>query len=122
LAQVFAEVGEHLTRTGTSFAGPAFARFTFLGDRVAVEAGFPVLGEIAGEGRVQPSRLPDGPAAVTVHRGRYEDLEQAYVAINEWLSARGGVPRGPHWEYYYTDPRVEPDPARWRTEVVVPYE
>ena len=60
--------------------GPPFARFTFLGGVVAVEAGFPV----AGDSRERPTA-------------------------------------GPHWEVYYDDPNAEPDPSRWRTDVVVPY-
>jgi hypothetical protein len=23
--------------------------------------------------------------------------------------------------YYHTDPRIEPDPARWRTALIIPY-
>lgn len=121
LAGTFQTVQEYLRRTDVRPIGEPFARFTFLGDTVAVEAGFPVPFEVAGDGLVEPSTLPDGPAAVTTHLGRYEDVERAYLAVLTWLEAHGHVPQGPHWEVYCTDPQTEPDPARWRTEVVVPY-
>jgi effector-binding domain-containing protein len=121
LARAYRDVYEYLDRTGVIPAGPPFARYTFLDDVVAIEAGFPVPFEVSGEGLIEPSALPPGAAAVTTHLGRYEDLTHALDAVTGWLEARGRAPHGPHWEIYYTDPGAEPDPARWRTDVVVPY-
>jgi effector-binding domain-containing protein len=121
LRLAYHDVALYLRRWRIEAAGPPFARFTFLGDQVAIEAGFPVGQEIAGQGRVQPSRLPDGPAVVTTHYGRYENLEDAYAAARRWLATHGRAPTGAHWEVYYTDPAEEPDSSRWRTDVVVPY-
>lgn len=121
LARCFQRVYEHLTAIDTKPTGPPFARFTFLADVVAVEAGFPVGREIAGDGQVEPSALPSGSAAVTTHRGRYEDLEEAYTAIRQWIDAHGFAEIGPHWEVYVSDPAANPDPDRWRTDVVTPY-
>jgi effector-binding domain-containing protein len=121
LSNAYRAVGEYLRQIHVSPSGPPFARFTFLDDVVALEAGFPVPYEVAGEGAVEPSTLPDGPAAVTTHIGRYEDLAMAVDAVHRWLDEHGFVPAGPHWEVYFTDPNAEPDPSRWRTDVVVPY-
>jgi effector-binding domain-containing protein len=121
LERTFHDVIQYLSRHHIEATGPPFARYTFLGDQVAVEAGFPVPCEVPPDGRVQPSRLPAGPAAVTIHHGRYEDLEDAYAAARRWLTTHGRAPIGAHWEVYHTDPSVEPDPARWRTDVVLPY-
>ncbi len=77
--------------------------------------------EVCGAGPVEPSRLPGGPTAVTTHIGRYEDLTLAYEAVHRWLGELGWSAIGPHWEVYFTDPNVEPDPSRWRTDVVVPF-
>jgi effector-binding domain-containing protein len=121
LAGVYLTVQEYLTGSGAEPTGPPFARYTFLRDQVAVEAGFPVAGEISGDDLVAPSMLPAGPAAVTTHVGPYEELEVAYRAVRDWLAGRGLTPAGPHWEVYLTDPNTEPDPAHWRTDLVVPY-
>jgi effector-binding domain-containing protein len=121
LGEAYADVAEYLASAGVAPAGPPFARYTFLAQTVGIEAGFPVPFEVAGDGRVEPSRLPEGAAAVTTHTGPYEDLERAYRAVVEWLDTRGRQQRGPHWEVYLTDPNTEPDPSRWRTDVVVPY-
>jgi effector-binding domain-containing protein len=121
LAEAFQAVHAYLERSGVDPTGPPFARFTFLGDTVAAEAGFPVPHEVAGEGSVEPSTLPDGHAAVATHMGSYGDLDKAYLAIHIWLDTRGYLPAGPHWEVYHTDPTTEVDPTRWCTDVVVPY-
>jgi effector-binding domain-containing protein len=121
LSNAYRTVGAYLGRAHVSPTGPPFARFTFLDDLVAVEAGFPVAQEIPGEGAVEPSTLPDGPAAVTTHFGRYEELEAAYQAVHRWLDDHGLVPASPHWEIYFTDPHADPDPSTWRTDLVVPY-
>jgi effector-binding domain-containing protein len=121
LPEAYAAVFAYLGEAGVSPIAPPFARYTFLGGTVAIEAGVPVAAEVPGDEQVEPSSLPDGPAAVTTHVGRYEDLEQALDAVNAWLTSRGLQPAGPHWEVYWTDPNAEPDPSRWRTDVVVPY-
>jgi effector-binding domain-containing protein len=121
LTGVFLTARAYLTQQGIEPAGAPFARLAFLGGVVAAEAGFPVGQEIPGDGVVEPSTLPDGPAAVTVHWGRYDDLTHAYQACRDWLADHGLEPVGPHWEVYHTDPNTEPDPARWRTDVVVPF-
>jgi effector-binding domain-containing protein len=121
LREAYAAVFDCLSRAEVPPVAPPFARLTFLGDTVAIEAGVPVLAEVAGAGRVQPSSLPEGPAAITTHIGRYEDIAQAVDAVIRWLAGHGLEPAGPHWEVYYTDPNAEPDPSRWRTDVVIPY-
>lgn len=121
LPQAYQAVVGYLQRSGSGMSGPPIARYTIHDDVMDLEAGFPVPRPIAGEGEVVPSVLPAGPAAVTTHYGRYEDLTAAYGAVVRWLSEHGRSVRGAHWEVYYTDPQREPDPARWRTDVVVPY-
>jgi effector-binding domain-containing protein len=118
----FEAVLTYLTEAGITPAGPPYARYTFHDDLFAVEAGFPVPAPIPGHGHVIASSLPGGPAARTIHHGPYEHLDAAYHAVTTWLAGQGLQPAGPHWEVYHTDPRIEPDPARWRTDLILPYQ
>jgi AraC family transcriptional regulator len=52
--------------------------------------------------------------------GPYEALEGTYAALQAWLDEVGATASGPMWEVYWSDPGAEPDPARWRTELLVP--
>lgn len=73
-----------------------------------------------GRGRAVPSELPAGPCAVAWHVGPYEALGTTYDALMAWIAEHGRAVSGPMWEVYWTDPGAEPDPSRWRTEIVVP--
>ena|SRR5690349_3434129 len=121
LGDAYRDVITYLGSARVAPTGPPYARLTFYNDLVHIEAGFPVSAPVVAGGRVAASSLPGGPVALTTHYGRYEDVAAAYDAIAEWLKEHGYEPAGPHWEIYYTDPRTEPDPARWRTDVVAPY-
>jgi effector-binding domain-containing protein len=77
-------------------------------DRIAVEVGVEVSGPFAPTGRVGPSALPAGPAAVTTHRGPYEELGAAHEAVRRWCAAQGRDLTGENWEVYgdwHEDPR-----------------
>jgi effector-binding domain-containing protein len=79
-----------------------------------VEIGVELLQPCALTGRVIASRLPTGPAAMTVHRGSYADLGLAHRAVTDWCAAHGKMPAGPRWEVY--GPHHD-DPAEVWTEV-----
>ena len=66
-----------------------------------------------------PTRAP----VVVTHRGHPDRIAAAHLALVAWAAAEG-VPLakdGEVWEgmfeSYLTDPAVEPDPARWETEL-----
>ncbi len=69
--------------------------------------------ETAGE--VYATETPGGEAAIAVHRGPYDRMNEAYNAIDRWLAANGRESAGHSWEVY-GDPT--PDPAHTETTVV----
>ncbi len=122
LGKVYADVAGYLGRKGAGPVGPPFARYHPVGDGTfEVEAGFVATTPVGGEDEIEPSDLPKGTVAVTVHVGPFDAMVPAYEALTAWVAAQGGTPAGDPWEIYLTDPMAEPDPARWRTEVVMPY-
>ena len=120
LPAAYDEVFGLLGRRGIIPAGPPFARYDLHGGTFEIEAGAPVASWVVAEGRVQPSSLPGGTAAVTTHIGPYDQLGDAVTALTAWIDAHAGEPAGAHWEVYYSDPIREPDPHAWRTDVVMP--
>jgi hypothetical protein len=69
--------------------------------------------ETAGE--VYATETPGGEAAVAVHRGPYDRMNDAYTAIETWMTANQRVSAGHSWEIY-GDPT--PDPADTETTIV----
>jgi effector-binding domain-containing protein len=77
--------------------------------QMAVEVGVQVDGPFEPTGQVRPSALPAGLAAVTTHRGPYEQLGAAHRAVTEWCAANGRELTGERWEVYgdwHEDPRL----------------
>ena len=54
------------------------------------------------------------------HSGPYDQLQDAYAAVEEWISANGFRQNGAPWEAYLNDPVDHPNPQDWKTEVYWP--
>jgi effector-binding domain-containing protein len=100
---------------------PPFARYWAVNvDRIDVEAGVVVASALAGTGDIEAGSLPGGDAAILEYFGPYGDMEPAYRELEKWVRDQGRQPAGSPWEVYYSDPEQEPDPQKWRTEIVMP--
>jgi effector-binding domain-containing protein len=120
IGSAFGEVAGAMTEAGVGLAGPPFTRYLSFGPVIDAEAGFPVMRPAPDVGRVHPGRLPGGRVASIIHVGPYDTLEATYDVLMQRLAATGLRPLGPMWEIYWSDPDAEPDPATWRTEILVP--
>jgi effector-binding domain-containing protein len=87
------------------------------------EPGAPILCDFGVEitltfetaGEVYATETPGGEAAVAVHRGPYNGMNEAHDAIRKWIAANRRESAGHSWEIY-GDPT--PDPAGTETTVV----
>lgn len=123
LAVALPQVATYLGRNGVTPLGAPFSRYVELeGRSVVMEAGMMVAKKLEQEGRVRPTELPGGHVAVAWHVGPYEQLESTAKELEAWIAERGLRARGGQWHVYWTDPGLEPDPAKWRTEIVQPVE
>ena len=121
LAIMLPEVMGVLTRVGAVPAGPPFSRYHEITDEtIDLEAGIPVRKAVPSQGRVKASELPGGKVALTWHVGPYHELPKSYAVLEEWMKLRALESRGPFWEVYWTDPGIEPDPSKWRTQILWP--
>ncbi len=121
LAEILPEVWRYVRKNGVNPSGPPFTRYHgFSEDRVDIEGGLPVPTAVPGEGRIVAGVLPGGEVATTIHMGPYDRLPHAHDALHEWITANKKVSAGAQWEVYWTDPGHEPDPGKWKTELVWP--
>jgi AraC-like DNA-binding protein/effector-binding domain-containing protein len=130
IAEVLPHVFEYAQQRGLALAGQPFTRYREWGPGLlTIEAGMqvaplsessPETGAASGDDKVMADTLPGGPAAVTTHSGPYENLPDAYAAIQEWMDSAGLVAAGAPWEVYVTDPADYADPRDWRTDVIWP--
>lgn len=121
LATLLPEVMLTVQRERLTPTGAPFARYHAFGDEIDVEAGIPVAETFAPRGRVAPSSLPGGDVVSGFHVGPYQDLSKTHDALARFLEKAGLSPDGGPWEIYWTDPGLERDPSKWRTEIVQPW-
>lgn len=121
LSEILPEVWRYIRNNGAAVAGPPFTRYHgYADDRVDIEGGLPVATPLPGEGRIAAGVLPGGEVATTVHMGPYDKLPHAHDALHEWIDAHKKNSAGPQWEVYWTDPGREPNPEKWKTELMWP--
>jgi effector-binding domain-containing protein len=86
----------HAQQRGLAIAGYPITRYvetsvglvTFeTGMRVTAHGGDLTVAD--GQGEVLAETLPGGPAAATIHFGPYDQLQDAYAAVEEWIAANG---------------------------------
>ncbi|MQY10561.1 hypothetical protein SRB5_06720 [Streptomyces sp. RB5] len=133
IADRIPEVLGWLTRRGIAPAGPPFLRYELIemDKQLVVEAGWPVAEAVAGDGTddgVRAGVLPGGRYVSLVHRGHPDQLIHVIKALLVWARERGlewdmtPTSEGERWgcrlESYRTDPREEPDPSSWETELL----
>lgn len=123
IADRFPEVMQWLADRELPILGAPFFRYLRVtGQEYEVEAAIPTIAVVPGSGDVFTATLPAGQYAVEVHEGHPEGL----IAVTERILAdeslrfdRSGDRWGARLETFFTDPTVEPDPAKWTTEVAI---
>ena len=88
---------------------------TQAGAPILCDFGVEVTGTFERAGEVYATETPGGEAAVAVHRGPYQRMNEAHDAIGEWMAANQRESAGHSWEIY-GDPT--PNPADTETTVV----
>ncbi len=129
LPQLWPEVHIWIAQCGETPAGAPFIRYRAVpqSGRLAIEVGIPVTGNPVGDERVKVGAFPAGRYAVSVHTGPFDGLGAANAELQSWVAGENlkfqmdGPADDALWgcrtESYLTDPGVEPDPAKWRTEI-----
>jgi effector-binding domain-containing protein len=123
VADRFPEVMQWLADRELPVLGAPFFRYLHVsGEEFEVEAAIPTIAEVPASGDVFTATLPGGRYAVEMHEGHPEGLGAVTERIlsDETLRFdRDGASWGARLETYFTDPAVEPDPAKWTTEVAI---
>lgn len=121
-ARAYGQVSGAMQAQGLTPSGPPFALyFGMPTDTVEVEAGFPVSGALKTESAaVHAGRLPGGKCVHGLHLGPYETMGKTYDALWQWAGEQHLTPHTQMWESYLSDPKAEPDPTKWRTEIFWP--
>lgn len=120
-SRAFGETMGVIAAQGARPSGPPFGKYYGRPDAlVDVEAGFPVSAPIRPVGDVVPGVLPGGRVVEAVHLGPFDTMGETYAQLERDMQAAELTPGDVMWESYLTDPGVEPDPSKWRTQICWP--
>lgn len=90
-------------------------------ESISMICGIPVKeGSASTSSVASVMQTPEGLAVKGLHLGSYESLEDSHNQIDEFVKFYGLEATRMPWEIYITDPGVEPDTAKWVTEVYYP--
>jgi len=124
------EVMAWLKGHGQKADGPPFIRYLVIDMPKAldIELGWPVAKAITQTGRLHGGALPAGRYVSLLFTGPYDQLVQANADLQAWAKAKHvtlegrETPKGKAFasraEFYITDPGNEPDPRKWKTEIL----
>ena len=125
----FAEVLAWLGARGVSPAGAPFFRYNVvdMAGELEVDAGVPVAHATEAGGHLVAGVLPAGRYAALTHTGDPAGLVEAAKVLLDWAAGQdlkwdmAAGDNGERWgcrlEIYLTDPRQQPDPAKWETQL-----
>jgi effector-binding domain-containing protein len=129
IADRMPEVFAFLGANGGAPAGPPFFRYRVvdINRELVVEAGVPTATAMAGDGDVFADEVPAGRYATVTHVGHPSELVARTAELLAWAEGQGltwdvrdtaaGQEWGARLEVLLTDPREQPDMARWATEL-----
>jgi AraC family transcriptional regulator len=121
IGECFGLLWDFAQKSGLAETGRPTVRYLSVGPGLwTIEACKPLAAKAAGRGEIEAGSLPAGAAAVALHAGPYDELQQTYTALDLWMEKSGYRANGSPWEVYVNDPAQAPDPKDWRTEVCWP--
>ncbi len=119
MGKAFGQIMEFVKTNGLEVAGAPFSLYEKWNPptEVVFVAGVPVNKAAKGNDVVKPSETPSGKMLKIVYFGAYDQTAYIYNGYDEYAAKNGLETRGGPWEEYITDPTMEPDTAKWQTNI-----
>jgi effector-binding domain-containing protein len=120
-----------LAARGAEPAGAPFFRYRVIDmpSRLEIDFGVPTASVLEADDAVTTGQLPAGRYVSATHTGPYDGLMAATTELLKWIDDQHlvqdrhktdlGDAFGCRLEIYHTDPRAEPDPGRFKTELAM---
>lgn len=110
LGEAYGAIMNYLNEVGIQPSGAPFTGYFNMDMQdMDIEIGFPVAQHAAGQGNIQPGEIPAGKQAACLYTGSYRQIEPAYTAMMDWITANGYKWTGICYEFYLNDPAVTPE-------------
>ena len=120
LGMSYGLIQAYISTTDAQIAGVPQARYYNAGERMKFDAVLPITSLAKGNEMVKTEEVPVMKVGSVMHIGPYENFEDTYKKFKKWLEVNEDTIIGPSWERYISDPMMEPDSTKWKTEIFFP--
>lgn len=123
LGQFYGMVGNSIQKQNLKMVGSPFAiYYTESSTNWEMDAAIPVDKPGKEDGRVKPGTINAGNVVVVHYTGSYEGTPAGHEAAHNFIQSNNKKIIGAPWEVYITDPMMEKDTAKWKTDIFYPVE
>jgi len=121
LSLFYGKISELIKNKKLTVTGAPFAIYhAYSPESFDLEAGLPVNSRVEIEGDILCREIPPQKTVMVSFFGSYEKTALAYQKIEKYIKDKHLTIAGSPWEAYITDPQVEPDTAKWQTDIYFP--
>ena len=119
IGQGFGRLAAYLGSLGEHLSGMPFVAYHNMDmSNLDVELGFPVASPLPGNEDILYAPVPGGLRTFCMYLGPYSGMKTAYDDMTAWISARGFIPVGTAYEYYFNGPEYPEE--QLLTQIVMP--
>jgi effector-binding domain-containing protein len=123
LGKDYGMIGQAAAKQKLNMTGAPFAVYYNGGETSwGFDAGVPFDKKGKNDGNVKAGERKAGNAVLIHYLGNYMGVGKAHAQAHEYIAKYNKKITGAPWESYVTDPGVEKDTAKWKTEVYYPIE
>lgn len=121
LRQNYPKLMKYISRKGYTISGAPFAVYHNWDPDgfIKISAAIPLHGKFKGKNEIIEFSIEPGKAILLKHFGGY-DTGNSHLAIEEYINDFNLQTKDFIWEFYITDPGMEPDSSKWQTDIYYP--
>jgi len=110
--------------------GPEFMRYSYIdmNNGLDIEVGLPIAKAVKGDKEITADSIPAGKYVSLIYMGDYAGLVAPNADLQIWAKQKNlkfkmrkgkkGEEFVSRMEVYFTDPDLEPDKSKWKTEIL----
>jgi effector-binding domain-containing protein len=123
MSELFKVVMESVEKQGLTIDGIPFNHYIYYDQATGLstfEVGFPVTGPGKSMDGIKAIKVEGFQALEAIHTGPYTEFGDSYEKFMRYITENKVPVRMTSWEFYLTDPTMEPDETKWKTLIAFP--
>lgn len=123
MGELYGKIDTEIGAQGLQMAGALFSHYLSFDEETGNSeflAGIPVVSMGKDANEVMAKKYPGMEVIQAMHIGPYEELRFSYEKMMEYIQANQLDVVFEAFEFYYTDPEMEPDVRKWQTLIAFP--